>query len=98
MTDVLQEKARPWRDPAVEYLLESTKDWSDKRRQQGIRKERKREAVISKLQHYASSFLSKHSDRLCFCRHSSSVHQGNKSRTVLPNKGKRVSVSNTGHL
>lgn len=38
LTDVLQEKARPWSDPAVEYLLESTKDWSDKRQQQGIRR------------------------------------------------------------
>lgn len=51
LTNVLQEKARPWRDPAVEYLLESTKDWSDKRQQQGIRKERKRKAGISKLQY-----------------------------------------------
>lgn len=51
MTDVLQEKARPWRDPALEYLLESTKDWSDKRQQQGIRKERKRKAGISKQQY-----------------------------------------------
>lgn len=28
MPDIVQEKASPWRDPAVEYLLESTKDWS----------------------------------------------------------------------
>lgn len=52
MSDVLQEKASPWRDPAVEYLLESTKDWSDKGRQQGIREERKKKDGISKLKYY----------------------------------------------
>jgi len=56
LSDVLQEKASPWRDPAVEYLLESTKDWSDNGRQQGIRKERKKKDGISKLKYY--SFLS----------------------------------------
>lgn len=29
LSDLLQEKASPGRDPAVENLLESTKDWSD---------------------------------------------------------------------
>lgn len=52
LSDVLQEKASPWRDPAVEYLLESTKDWSDKGRQQGIREERKKKDGISKLKYY----------------------------------------------
>lgn len=58
LSDVLQEKASPWRDPAVEYLLESTKDWSDNGRQQGIREERKKKDGISKLKYFA--FLSKH--------------------------------------
>lgn len=73
LTNVLQEKARPWRDPAVEYLLESTKDWSDKRQQQGIRKGRKRKAGISKLQytHFTQTL------RPVLLRHSISVQQGN---------------------
>lgn len=29
LSDLLQEKASPGRDPAVENLLESTKDWSE---------------------------------------------------------------------
>lgn len=29
LSDLLQEKASPGRDPALENLLESTKDWSD---------------------------------------------------------------------
>lgn len=29
VSDLLQEKVSPGRDPAVENLLESTKDWSD---------------------------------------------------------------------
>lgn len=29
LSDLLQEKVSPGRDPAVENLLESTKDWSD---------------------------------------------------------------------
>lgn len=54
LSDLLQEKASPRRDPAVENLLESTKDWSDYGDHRGW-KRRKKNGGISKRKQYSQA-------------------------------------------
>lgn len=54
LSDLLQEKASPGRDPAVENLLESTKDWSDYG-DHGSERGEKRNDGISKQKQYSQA-------------------------------------------